>query len=201
MTSSSQEPSERDFSSLPGLDGLIAQVQGGDEEAAKRLLDEFGPHIMRVVRRRLNPRLRERYDSQDFTQAVWASFFGDLPSAGKFTKANELIQFLCRVASNKVIDAGRRAKVRREQHIGDQDNGDVQRDNRLQLAEPTPSQHVMAQEKWDNLLQDEPAADRQLLQMRRQGLTQPEIAERLGISERQVRRVLSRLSRKANPEE
>ena len=184
------------------FDSLIARIRCGNEDAARQLLDEYGPHIIRVIRRRMNPQIRERYDSQDFTQAVWASFFGNLQDITRFSKATELVQFLSRVASNKVIDAGRRTQVRRETHIDDFTETETQtdRDHRLNIAEPTPSQHAIAIEQWNNLVEGENEIDQRLLQMRRNGLTQQEIAAQLNISERQVRRVLSRVSRKATPE-
>ena len=184
------------------FDSLIAKIRTGNEEAAEQLLQEYGPHIIRVIRRRMNPRLRERFDSQDFTQAVWASFFGNLSDVARFSKAHELVQFLSRMASNKVIDAGRRSRFRRETHMDDAgDQVEADRDNRLNISEPTPSQNAIAHERWYCLIQDETELDQQLLMLRRQGLTQAEISERLQISERQVRRVLSRISNKYQPKE
>lgn len=180
-----------------GFDALIAQVRAGSEDAVRALLDQYGPHVVRVVRRRMNPRLRGRFDSQDFTQAVWASFFGHLPEITQLNHPQELVRFLSRVASNKVIDAGRRAQVRHETST-DSASAEMQsaRDLRLNVSEPTPSQHAMARESWDQLLQDESDDDRAVVELRRTGLTQQDIASRLGISERQVRRILTRLSRK-----
>lgn len=189
--------SGEDSPSPPVFDSLIVRVREGDDAAIAKLLEECGPHLLRVIRRRMNPRLRGRFDSEDFAQAVWATFFGHLPEIAEFSRGAQLVQFLTRVASNKVIDAGRRAQVRNEQSVDDLAAGfQGSSDRRLRVSEPTPSQHAVARESWDHLLHDECDDDRQLLELRRQGLTQQEIAAKLGISERQVRRVLSRLARK-----
>lgn len=191
------EPMAESESVRAGFSALIAQVRAGREEAVLALLEQYGPHVVRVVRRRMNPRLRGRFDSQDFTQAVWASFFGHLPEITQLNQPQELVRFLSRVASNKVIDAGRRAQVRHETSA-DSSSEEMQsaQDLRLKVSEPTPSQHAMARESWDHLLQDESDDDRTVVELRRTGLTQQEIASQLGISERQVRRILTRLSRK-----
>ena len=57
---------------------LIALVRAGDQAASEALVHEYGSHIMRAVRRRMKRRMRDRFDSQDFAQAVWASVFGHL---------------------------------------------------------------------------------------------------------------------------
>ena len=54
---------------------LMQRVHQGDEDAAWELLDEYGPHVINVVRRVLTSRMRSKADSTDFAQSVWASFF------------------------------------------------------------------------------------------------------------------------------
>jgi RNA polymerase sigma factor (sigma-70 family) len=185
-----------DLSSMT-FDSLIVMLRSGSELAAQQLLERFEPHVVRVIRKRMNAQLRGRFDSQDFTQAVWASFFGNLPRVSQFADSDALVKFLSRVAANKVIDAGRRAQVRNEHQSDEHLEGiEASRDLRLNLSEPTPSQHAMAGETWDQLIRNEDESDRRVLELRRQGLTQLEISVQLGISERQVRRILSRMSRK-----
>ena len=50
---------------------LIDRLREGSDEAFTLLLERFGPYVMRSVRRSLDRRLRARFDSQDFAQAVW----------------------------------------------------------------------------------------------------------------------------------
>ena len=191
-------PDSQDTPWADGFDALIGQVRDGNHEAARQLLEACEPHIVRAIRRRMNLQMRKRFDSQDFSQAVWASFFGNLPDVSRFRRPNELVNFLCRVASNKVIDAGRRAAVRNEQPCDPlRAAGHTASDLRVRIAEPTPSQNAVARESYDRLLLNEKAIDCQVIDLRRNGLTQLEIAQKLGISERQVRRTMDRISRKA----
>lgn len=182
------------------FDSLIVRVRNGDNDAATDLLSEYGPHIIRVIRRRMNAKLRERFDSQDFTQAVWASFFGNLDAVTRLRDSAELILFLSRVASNKVIDAGRRSQVSAEMRLSERSPSEA-RDHLplVETTQPTPSQHAIAQESLDRIVRDEGETERHIVDCRRRGMTQQEIAAEMGTSERQIRRILSRLARKMPP--
>ncbi|MEZ6132866.1 MAG: sigma-70 family RNA polymerase sigma factor [Planctomycetaceae bacterium] len=174
---------------------LLLAVEQGEPGAAAAIVDEFGPSIMRAVRRRMNRRIRDCFDSEDFAQAVWASFFGHLSVVQRISSASDLAGFLGRMASNKVIDAGRRSHVRSEQNSSEGEISSAATDNRRQLSQPTPSQFAMANEQWDRLAGSDESRHTQLLKLRRSGATHAEIAQAMGVSERHVRRILSRLSR------
>lgn len=49
---------------------LIGRVREGSEDAAWQLVERYGGHIRRTVRRALDPRLRSKFDSLDFVQSV-----------------------------------------------------------------------------------------------------------------------------------
>ena len=54
---------------------LLARIKNGDEEAARELLSRYESKVRLVVRRQLPRLLRSRFDSIDFLQSVWGSFF------------------------------------------------------------------------------------------------------------------------------
>ena len=174
---------------------LMDEVQSGSEDAAVRALELYGNHIYRAVRQKLNRALRPRFDSQDFVQAVWASFFRHRSQVVKFENSDELIAFLTRVAGNKVIDECRhrlqtqKANVNRECSIND----DFPQCAVPIAREPAASQVAIANERWERLIEGLPARYRRILELRAQGETQKRIAELLDIDERTVRRVLHRL--------
>lgn len=191
MTDSPQQPLQD-----PRFQELLAAVEKGEPGATAAIVKEYGPVILRTVRRRMNQRLRERFDSEDFAQAVWASFFGHISVLRRFGSADDLAGFLGRMACNKVIDAGRKRQMRSEQNASDQDISNTAIDYRLQVSQPTPSQFAVANEHWHNLARGERDRIVRVLQLRREGATHAEIAGAMGLSERHVRRILSRLSRK-----
>lgn len=179
---------------------LMERVRNGSEEAVQELLDAYGSHIIRAVRRRLNRQMRTHFDSQDFAQAVWASFFRNRETLGRFQRPDELAAFLGSVAGNKVIDEIRRCYEAKKR--------DMNRDRSLESTviksgqmpvskTPSPSQFAVAKDELDHLVKDQPAEYRQVVELRASGATFREIAEEMGINEKTARRILGRLSRRA----
>ncbi len=174
---------------------LMQSVRAGSEEAARQLVERFGPRILRVVRRRLNPKLRSKFDSLDFQQDVWASFFAD-SSDKTFDRPEALAAFLATMARNKVLMAVRQRcqiqkyNVDREHSL---DGSAAYEARGVAGPDPTPSQLAVAQEKWDQLLKGRPRRYQRILIMLRQGHTQVQISQQLGIDERSVRRIIQKL--------
>jgi RNA polymerase sigma-70 factor (ECF subfamily) len=62
--------------------------------------------------------------------------------------------------------------------------------------EPRPSQVAQAAEMWATLMEVCPPAHRPILELKGQGIPLAEIAERTGLHESSVRRILYELARK-----
>ena len=88
---------------------LMARAKAGDQAAIRLFLSRFGREVQMMVRARLPQKLRGQYDSSDFVQAVWLSFFSELPrDAPIFQKVVHLRQYLAGVARNKIFEQHRR---------------------------------------------------------------------------------------------
>jgi RNA polymerase sigma-70 factor (ECF subfamily) len=181
---------------------FLDRIRAGDEEAARELLGRYEAEVRLVVRRQLPRLLRSRFDSLDFLQSVWGSFFQRVRTGPtEFQDSRHLVGFLARAAKNKVIDEYRRAAsqkqdMHREEPIWS--DGDRPRD--LPAADDTPSQVAEAHETYDRLLELLPEDRRTILTLKAGGLSSREIGDRLGISERTVQRVLEDLRRRAESE-
>jgi len=176
---------------------FLDRIRAGDDEAARELLARYEAEVRLVVRRQLPRLMRSRFDSLDFMQSVWGSFFrrmrGD-DGPGDFSDSRHLVAFLARAAKNKVIDEYRRAgsqkqDMRREEPLWT--DGDRPRD--LEGHDDSPSEVVQAQEALDRLRALMPEDRREIVELKAQGLSSRDIAERLGISERTVQRVIEDL--------
>jgi RNA polymerase sigma factor (sigma-70 family) len=175
---------------------LMEQVRQGSHEAAETLWREYGPCVIHVVRRSLNQSLRPHLDSQDFAQDVWASFFRELPDAEKVASPGALVRFLTRMARNKVLEEHRRQHTLRRNVDLDVSHGlFLDDDEQIDEREPTPSQVVAAEVLVDELTGGQPPECRRVVQMRREGLTDIEIAARVRTSTRNVRRIFTELKR------
>jgi RNA polymerase sigma-70 factor (ECF subfamily) len=174
---------------------LMQRVRDGDAEAGRELFERYGKAIQMVVRHRLDRRLRSQFDSLDFAQDAWASFFDTPAENHTFQTSEELVAFLTRVVRHKLIDA-----YRQRFHTARRDAGPVP-DEPLDLSEqparqPTPSQVAIAEEEWDRLLHNKPPKVRRALEMLRAGHSRQEIAESLGINAKRIQRLIQRMDDK-----
>ena len=63
---------------------LLKRIENGDSDASTELLDQYGHHIRRIARIRLNDTMLRRVeDSMDIYQSVMANF--SLRAAGQLT--------------------------------------------------------------------------------------------------------------------
>lgn len=168
----------------------------GDEAALRELLERFEDEVRMVVRNRLPRAMRSQYDSMDFVQAVWQSVFtGERLDLGRFENPRHLLAYLAGVAKNKVFEEHRRQTTlkydiaRKEPLFVRRGNRDVPRD--VPGNDPTPSQDAQAGDRLAQILQGRNPQERQVVDLRRLGLTYDEIAARLGLHERAVRRIVN----------
>jgi len=176
---------------------LLQRVKTGSQDALWQLVEAYGPHVLRVIRRLLNQEMRTRYDSADFAQAIWMSVLCHCDRIYEFESSEELVRYLAGVARNKLnleyrrqFETGKR-NLRRERAELAESRPTV---DDLEATEPTPSEFAIARERWQRLEAGLDARDRQILQLKYAGHTNVEIAARLSINEKTVRRLLDRLA-------
>ncbi len=182
---------------------LVGRARSGDEAAVKILLRHFEADVRLMVRVRLPKALRSRFDSLDFAQAVWQSFFvgGDEAPDEAFANSSHLRAYLSGIVRNKVFAEHRRLTRTRKYELGREEPLYVRRSGRdeprdLAAADPSPSQLAQADERLGQLLEGGGDRVAEVVELKRSGLTFEEIARRLGISDRSVRRVVENLRRR-----
>ncbi|MFM7319428.1 MAG: RNA polymerase sigma factor [bacterium] len=186
------------------LNELIDRVRSGDEEAMGELFAEFQYEIQIFVRYKLPRQLRTRYDSMDFVQSVYQSIMVDWRNKPPedFATADRVKDYLKGTAHNKILEIFRReTKSQRfgvSREVSMVVRGSDSADGQEQVIEPagsdpTPSQHVQAQDVLNKLTRGKPPIYRQIALLRREGMTYGEIAEAVGLSERSVKRKLDEL--------
>lgn len=183
---------------------LMQRVRQNDSHAVGELLRLFEHEIRLVVRHNLPKRLRGRYDSMDFVQSVYQSIVADwvLSPIREFDSQVQILTYLKSTAKNKVLERYRQ-ETRMQKYDITREAGTIIRSGNSSQTEtgidepastdPSPSQHAIAKDVIDQLTRGRPAVDRVILNLRNEGLTFEEIAERVGLSERSVRRKLNEL--------
>jgi RNA polymerase sigma factor (sigma-70 family) len=180
--------------SADSLDTLLVKLTNGEEDAAARVFRDYEPFLRAMVRRRLTPALRAKFDSIDVVQSVWADVLDGYRDEGlRFTDRDHLRAFLARVTYNHFSNYCRRhgPTLQRERPMPADDSLATP-----SARQPRPSQVVQAGELWERMTQLCPPAHRQLLELKRQGFALAEIAERTGLHEGSVRRILYELARR-----
>ena len=178
------------------LAGLLARLKTGDEIAARDLLRRFENDVRIMVRARLPRALRSQFDSMDFVQAVWQSvLMGSVEDLDQFENVPHFRGFLAGVVRNKIHEEYRRRTRTKKYDLSRQEPLYVRRGNREVLREvpthgPTPSQDFQAQDRLEQMIAGRTPQEAEIVQLRRSGLTFGEIAEKTGLHERTVRRVI-----------
>lgn len=173
------------------LADLLEKLHAGDAGAANELFQRYEPYLRMVVRRKISPALRAKFDSEDVVQSVWADMFRGFQRANwEFNTPSQLKAFLVRAVTNRFID-----KVRRNRNeLAHQENGIPVEE--LPQSVTRPSEEAQAGEMWDELLNLCRSEHRMLIELKRQGISLDEIAERSGLHKSSVRRILYDLARR-----
>jgi RNA polymerase sigma-70 factor (ECF subfamily) len=176
------------------LDTVLEKLRSGEDAAAEKVFRDFEPYLRSLVRRRLTRPLRSKFDSMDVVQCVWSDLVeGFRAGRWEFKDRAHLRAFLARVTYRHFINQCRRndAALRREEPLRSDDALEGHAS-----PQPRPSEVAQAGELWDKMSKLCPPAHREILELKRLGLTATEIASRVGLHEGSVRRILYELAKR-----
>ncbi len=181
---------------------LVALAQEGDASALNQLCHIYGERVRRIIRLRIDRRLRPKLDSVDVVQDALMLALGGLKD---FTYKNEG-DFLCwvsRIAENRLRDVldrfhADKRDIRRE--IPFKKRGETTEGGSMGPADPTatttPSAVVSRREEFDALEKAMDALSPELREVivltRIEGLSYREAGDRLGKGPDAVRRLVVR---------
>jgi DNA-directed RNA polymerase specialized sigma24 family protein len=177
---------------------LMRQAEEGSEEAAKELYDTYQRYVRLRVRSRLWHGMRSKFDSQDFAQQVWGSFFSNPDGLPDLQTPQDLIAYLRAMAERKVAQEARTQRnlkrnlsLETEVHE-DSDMAGPHPATRL----PTPSAMAIFEEQYVRLVENQTGATRAVAQLRYEGNTFEEIAQCLDLNEATARKVIRAMKRR-----
>jgi RNA polymerase sigma factor (sigma-70 family) len=173
-------------------DTLLVRLGQGDERAAEEVFRRYESYLRKVVRRQLPDEMRAKFDSIDVVQSVWLDVLRGLRRADwHFATAVQLKAFLVKVTRNRFIDTCRQhRRAACEQALPQGSEA-----GEPPSPGPRPSQVAHASDLWEQMIALCPPEHRELLRLKREGLSAPEIADRTGLHEDSVRRALRQLAR------
>ena len=171
---------------------FLCRIRAGDEAAAAQLVEEYEPLIRREVRMRLtDPSLFRLVSASDVCQSVLLSFFLRA-AAGQYEleTPEDLRKLLLRMARNKVAGQARRMRCR-PADARRAPPGSLER-LELVLESPPPARAVASRDLLREVLERLPDEERQLAELRGQGLTWPQVSTKLGGTAEGRRKQLAR---------
>lgn len=176
----------------PEFIDFVRRIRAGDDRAAQELVNRFESLIRREVRLRISGnQVNRAFDSVDVTQSVLANFF-ERAATGQFEfeRPDQLARLLVTMARNKLVSRVRseRRQIRDIRRVTTEPDAI----NQVADGQPSPSEIVARKELLERLrtlLSDE---ERQIIDLRNQGLGWDEVATQLGGSGQARRMQMSR---------
>jgi RNA polymerase sigma-70 factor (ECF subfamily) len=183
---------------------LVTDFQAGSESAAKDLFDKYCERLLRLAKRRIGQRMSSRFDPEDVVQSAFRTFFTRVKNDEfAFEHEDDLFKLLVRLTVRKTlrrIQYHRADKRNPEAETGRQSDGS---EIFAQVAsqEPTAEVEVCLLDEFERFVTQLPPLDRQVLELKVQGFSTLEIADRLGTYDRKVRRIIERLEELSKDQE
>lgn len=183
---------------------LVNDFQDGSESAAKELFDKHCERLLRLAKRRIGQRMASRFDPEDVVQSAFRTFFTRVKNDEfEFANEDDTFKLLVRLTVRKTLR-------RIQHHRADKRNPEAEQAHKADGSEvfahvpstgPEAEVEVALIDEFEKFVGQLPTFDRQVLEMKVQGHSTVEIAERLGTYDRKVRRVITRLEELAKDQE
>ncbi len=174
---------------------LVKRWRNGDESAATELHDKYLAKLVEFAKQHLNEKFRKRIDAQDLVQSIYRSVFRVTRERSiEFTDDTGFWKWLATLALNKTynrvkyLEAGSRNPSREGGRAEDASLRAISAGRYRSM--PSSEEVVELADLLETILKALEPTDQQILQFRIEGFTQQEIAERLNVDPRTVRRRL-----------
>ena len=177
---------------------LITGLRNGDPQTAQAFYEHYGPMLERLADKHLASAVRRRVGADDVVQSACRTFFRRAKS-GQFQLEDSegLWRLLSVITLAKVREQARfqlrkKRGLAQEQHLESHASTDG---HAMEIAGVgiSPDDAVAFEEQFELLVGALDEEERQLVDLKLQQFTNAEAAERMGCSERTVRRLMKRI--------
>jgi RNA polymerase sigma-70 factor (ECF subfamily) len=172
---------------------LVSLFRQGDQDAARQIVDRYLNRLLTLARRRLSQRLASRVDPEDIVQSVFRTFFVRVKDGQfAFDDQDDLCKLLMRITLHKTLRQVAFHKAGKRDPNLETPRGEHHHDQMMALfdQEPTQEATVAFLDQLEHFLGQLRPQEREILEMRLQGHSNEEIANKLGIYDRKIRRVI-----------
>lgn len=194
-----QHTSERTAHRQATWRNLVQGLRAGDHHSGRQFWDQYGPALQRLANKHVSPWLRRRVEPDDVVQSACRTFFRHL-QGGEYELADgeDLMALLCAITMNKVLMKTRfhfaqRRDLRKEKAPAPAETGATGPAFDAVAPEPSPADATEFAEEFQQFLAGLNEEESRIVDLELQGCSQREIAEKLGRTDRWVRKVLERV--------
>jgi len=178
---------------------LIQGLRAGNGRVIQEFCDLYSSSLHRLAEKHLPDGVKRRVGPEDVVQSVCRTFIRRA-NEGQFQleDSEALWRLLCAITLSKVREQTRfhmrqKRGLNQEVHKSPPSPDDSQPSFAPAAPGPTPAEAVEFADQFHQLLASMDEEERQLVDLKLQQLTNEEAAERMGVSERTVRRILKRV--------
>jgi RNA polymerase sigma-70 factor (ECF subfamily) len=186
------------------VESFVKLLRQGDPDAARTVFDQYVDKLVGMARKRISQRLASRIDAEDVVQSVFRTFFHRAKEGQfEFHDPDDICKTLARITLHKVFRQVAHHQAAKRDAGREMGSGDDAQDLVVNLVsrEPTPEEAATLLDHMEHFLAQLKPQDREILELRMQGHSTIDIAEKLGITDRKIRRLMERLRGLASREE
>jgi RNA polymerase sigma-70 factor (ECF subfamily) len=180
---------------------LIAAWRKGDQQAATRLFDRYADRVERIVKNHLNSRFRGRVGVDDLRQIVFCDVFCRLRKDPiHFDNDRCFRNWISGIARNRTIkqidfESAAKRTVCREVRSNGSTTLESIVDSRVSARPIAPDEALAQRQVIEKAVSEFDAISRSVIELISAGYSQQEVAERLNVTDRTVRRKLQIIRR------
>lgn len=171
---------------------LIARLKEGDEGALARLHQRYWPALVNLGRARLRGAPIRAADEEDVAQKAFVGFYDSVRNnrVPDLSNRHELLALLSHIVACKALNEIKREMAKKRG--GGQAHSDLLL-GALTTDDASPSQQAILNDSYQYYLNSLPENLRAVAERNLAGLTNREISDELGVSERTVERKMALL--------
>jgi RNA polymerase sigma-70 factor (ECF subfamily) len=181
-------------------DRLIHGLREGDPQVMREFCDRYGERLHRLAEKRLGGKLARRVGPEDVVQSAYRTFLRRA-RGGEYhlDDSDSLWRLLCAITLNKLYQKARdhqrhKRSYDREVPLNLDAAGESGFHDPVDPG-PAPDEEAAFADQFEKVLAVLDPEERQVVELKLQGCTHQETAERMGSSERTVRRLVKRIQR------
>jgi RNA polymerase sigma-70 factor, ECF subfamily len=178
------------------VEAFVQSLRQGDPDASQKVFDQYVDKLVAMARKRISQRLASRIDAEDVVQSVFRTFFHRTKEGEfEFHDPEDICKTLAKITMHKVFRQVAHHQAAKRDAGREQGSGDEGHDLVVNLVsrEPSPEETTELLDHMENFLSKLKPQEREILEMRMQGFSTVDIAKRLGILDRKIRRLMERL--------